>query len=115
MLTAVPTRWFSWDFTVTDGARTVATIDVSWWREQGTLTVDGVDHCVYREGMLSGEFILEAEGSVVARARKPSASKYPGATNSAAAISGSSARSASPLRRACARPCSFSGMSCWPW
>ena len=72
MLTAVPTRWFSWEFTVNDGPRAVATIDVSWWREQGTLTVGGVDHRVYREGMLSGDFILEAAGSVVARARKPS-------------------------------------------
>jgi hypothetical protein len=73
MLTAVPTRWFSWEFTVNDGPRSVATIDVSWWREQGTLTVGGVDHRVYREGMLSGDFILEVAGSVVARARKPSA------------------------------------------
>jgi hypothetical protein len=73
MLTAVPTRWFSWEFTVNEGSRSVATIDVSWWREQGTLTVGGVDHRVYREGMLSGSFILEAAGSVVARAMKPSA------------------------------------------
>jgi hypothetical protein len=73
MLTAVPTRWFSWDFTVTDGARTVATIDVSWWREHGTLTVAGVDHRVSRERMLSGDFILEAAGAEVARASKPSA------------------------------------------
>ena len=73
MLTAVPTRWFAWEFTVNDGPRPVATIDVSWWREQGTLTVGGVDHRVYREGMLSGSFILEAAGSVVARAMKPSA------------------------------------------
>lgn len=73
MMTAVPRRWFSWDFTVNDGPRSVATIDVSWWREHGTLTVAGVDHRVYRERMLSGDFILEAAGSVVARARKPSA------------------------------------------
>ena len=73
MLTAVPTRWFSWEFTVNDGPRTVATIDVSWWLEQGTLTVAGIEHRVYREGLLSGSFILEAAGSVVARATKPSA------------------------------------------
>jgi hypothetical protein len=73
MLIAAPRRWFSWDFTVTDGSRSVATIDVSWWREQGTLTIGGADHRVFREGMLSGDFVLEAAGSVVARACKPSA------------------------------------------
>ena len=73
MLTATPKRWFSWDFTIEEGDRPVASIDVSNWRERGTLTVDGVDHRVYREGMLTGDFILEAAGTVVARAQKPSA------------------------------------------
>ncbi|HTU99760.1 MAG TPA: hypothetical protein VMF13_04425 [Luteitalea sp.] len=73
MLTATPKRWFSWDFTIEEGDRQVAAIDVSSWRERGTLTVDGVDHRVYREGILTGDFILEAAGTVVARAEKPSA------------------------------------------
>lgn len=73
MLTAVPKRWFSWDFTVWDGDRSVASIDTSCWREQGILTVDGVDHRVHRERILSGDFILETAGVVVARAQKPSA------------------------------------------
>ncbi len=73
MLTAVPKQWFSWDFTVTDGSQAVAEIDISWWREKGVLTVHGVDYRVYREGMMSGDFILESAGSVLARAEKPSA------------------------------------------
>ena len=73
MLSLVPKKWFSWDFTVTEGARSVADIDISWWREQGVLTVQGVDHRVYRERMMSGDFILESGGSVLARAQKPSA------------------------------------------
>jgi hypothetical protein len=73
MLTAVPKQWFSWDFTVTEGSQAVADIDISWWREKGVLTVDGVDYRVYREGMMSGDFILESAGSVLARAQKPSA------------------------------------------
>jgi hypothetical protein len=73
MLTATPKQWFSWDFTVTEGARAVADIDISWWREKGVLHVQGVNYRVYREGMVSGDFILEAAGSVVVRARKPSA------------------------------------------
>lgn len=73
MLTVVPKQWFSWDFTVMEGSRAVAEIDISWWREQGVLTVQGVDYRVYREGMMSGDFILESAGSVLARAEKPSA------------------------------------------
>lgn len=73
MLTAVPQHWFSWDFTVMEGSLAVAEIDVSWWREKGILTVQGVDYRVYREGLMSGAFILESSGSVLARAEKPSA------------------------------------------
>jgi hypothetical protein len=73
MLTAVPKRWFSWDFTVMEGSQAVAEIDISWWRERGMLTVQGVNYRVYREGRMSGEFILESADSVMARAEKPSA------------------------------------------
>ena len=41
MLKLIPKSWFSWDFSVTDGASTIAEIDVSWWREKGVLTVHG--------------------------------------------------------------------------
>jgi len=73
MLTAIPKHWFSWDFTVQEGSRDVAKIDVSWWREKGTLTVQGKDYHVYREGVMSGLFVLESAGAVLARAEKPSA------------------------------------------
>ena len=73
MLTAAPKQWFSWDFTVAEGPQTVADIEISRWREKGVLTVQGVDYRVYREGMMSGDFILESAGSVLARAQKPSA------------------------------------------
>ena len=73
MLTAVPRHWFSWDFTVTERSQAIAELDISWWREKGVLTVQGVDYRVYREGVMSGDFILESAGSVLARANKPSA------------------------------------------
>ena len=44
-----------------------------WWREKGLLTVHGIDYMVYREGLTSGAFILELDGTVLARAEKPSA------------------------------------------
>jgi hypothetical protein len=72
VLNAIPRSWFSWSFAVLEGAQPVADIDVSWWREKGELTVQGSPYKVYREGVLSGAFILESAGSVLAQAKKPS-------------------------------------------
>jgi hypothetical protein len=47
-------------------------MDLSGWRETGTLTIDGVEHHVYREGRMSGDFVLERDGTVIVRAVKPS-------------------------------------------
>ena len=73
MLTVAPKHWSSWDFTVAEGSQAVADIDISWWREKGALTVQGVGYRVYRERAMSGNFILESAAAVVARAQKPSA------------------------------------------
>jgi hypothetical protein len=73
MLTAVPKSWFSWDFTVMDGAQPVGDIDMSCWREKGVLTVEGTDYRVYRDGVMAGDFILASDDKVLARAKKPSA------------------------------------------
>jgi hypothetical protein len=73
MLTAVPKNWFSWDFTVMDGSQAVAEIEVSSWREKGILTIQSVDYRVYKKSVMSGVFILESSGAVMARAKKPSA------------------------------------------
>jgi hypothetical protein len=72
-MTIDATHWYSWDFNVTEGDRAVAHLDVSAWREHGVLTIEGVAHRVYREGVGSGEFLLERDGIVLARATKPSA------------------------------------------
>src|SRR5215813_11058119 len=73
MLKLVPKSWFSWDFVITDGASPIAEIHVSWWREKGVLTVRGSTYDVYREGLISGAFLLESYGSIFSRAVKPSA------------------------------------------
>jgi hypothetical protein len=73
MLEVVPTRWFSWDFTISEGSRPVAEFDISWWRERGELTVHGSTFRVSRERMLSGDFLLESDRGILARATKPSA------------------------------------------
>lgn len=68
-----PRSCFSWNFEVLDDNDIVAHIDISGWREKGLLTVQGAEYPVYREGLMSGEFILESAGSTLARAWKPSA------------------------------------------
>jgi hypothetical protein len=73
MLQIAPVRWFSRDFTVSDGPQRIADIYISWWRERGELTVNGRTFRVSREGMFSGDFVLESTDGVVARASKPSA------------------------------------------
>jgi hypothetical protein len=72
LLTIEPKRWFSWDFTVSQGTRAIADIDISWWRERGELTIEGRTFRVTRDGMIGGDFVLESSDGVVARATKPS-------------------------------------------
>jgi hypothetical protein len=64
-------HWYSWDFTVMEGERQIASIAVSGWREKGVLTIEGVEYRVNREGVMSGDFLLERDGVVLARAIKP--------------------------------------------
>ena len=73
MLNAIPKHWFSWDFRVMDGTRQVAEMDLTFWRRKGTLSVEGIAYEVFREGLVSGAYVLEAGGAVAARAEKPSA------------------------------------------
>jgi hypothetical protein len=73
MLTAIPKGWFSKNYRVMDGALQVAEIDMSWWREEGRLEVEGATYKAYREKLMSGAFILEAAGTALARAEKPGA------------------------------------------
>jgi hypothetical protein len=68
----VPTNWYSWDFKVTDESRAVAGITLSHWREKGALTIGDSQYGMYREAPMSGAFILERAGTVLARAEKPS-------------------------------------------
>jgi hypothetical protein len=56
-----------------DNDTTVAIIDPSLLREAAELNIQGSTYRVYREGLMSGAFILESGGSILARAVKPSA------------------------------------------
>jgi hypothetical protein len=71
MLTAVPKSWFSWDFDIQDESRqSIAEVRLSNWLERGAISVPGMDCKVSRQSVL-GAFVLEQEGSILARAEKP--------------------------------------------
>jgi hypothetical protein len=72
-LALVPKAWYSWDFSVIGGNRTLAVLDLSAWRERADIMIDGGTHRVFREGAVSGDFIIERGGLKLARATKPSA------------------------------------------
>ena len=73
MLRAAPASWFSWNFVLSQDGEPVAEINLAWLREAGQLSVGAESYRVYREGVMSGAFVLEKDGVQLARAEKPSA------------------------------------------
>ena len=73
MLQLEPTRWFSWAFTVADDGKPLGTLDISAWRERGSVTVAAQTFTIHRKGFASSDFRLESGGTVMATATKPSA------------------------------------------
>lgn len=74
MMVGAP-HWYSLDFEVSEAKRHLAHAELSAWREKGTLTIGGIAHRVYPEG-LHGDFLLERDGRVLVRATKPSALRH---------------------------------------
>lgn len=72
-MSIVPERWYSWDFRVMSGDRTLAVLNLSSWRERAEITIGDVTHRVFRERAMGGDFVIEAGGRQLARATKPSA------------------------------------------
>ena len=72
MLEAAPRHFFSNDFVVSSSDRAFTTLDVSAWRERAEFELDGASHRLYREGFMSGAFVLDRAGTIIARATKPS-------------------------------------------
>lgn len=73
MLELVPRRISSRRYEVRRDGEPVAEISLSWFREAGTLHIDGVAHELSRTGLGFGAFTLTRGGAPVARAHKPSA------------------------------------------
>ena len=75
MLEAVPKNIFANNFYLQQQNRVLGEIDNSIWREKGQLELqEGKGtYLLYRERYFGGDFVLERNGTVVARASKPSA------------------------------------------
>lgn len=73
MLEAIPKGIFSYDFDLQQQNQLVGEVDTSLWREKARLELEDGPYLLYREGHFSGDFVLEHNGTVVARATKPSA------------------------------------------
>jgi len=73
VLQLVPESWLTWNYDLLDGDRLIAGIRVSSLPESGTFSIDGSSYSARRAGIFSGEYTLELNGQIIARAQKPSA------------------------------------------
>ncbi len=75
MLRLVPKHWVPWEFRLEDSAGVPrGEVALSSWRERGSVSVEGQQHRVARQGFV-GSFVLEGSGGILARADKVGAFK----------------------------------------
>lgn len=72
MIEAIPANLFCKSFHLLQQDKLVGEIDSSLWREQARVELEDGTYNLRREGFCSGDFYLEKDGHVVARAIKPS-------------------------------------------
>ena len=75
MLEAIPTNLFSKSVRLQQNDELVGEVDLSHWREKARLELPDGTYTLRREGFCSGDYLLERDGSVIARAAKPSVFK----------------------------------------
>ena len=73
MLEAIATGIFPLTFQLRRQNQLLGEFATSLWRGKGQLELEEGTYELYREGWFSGDFLLEHDGKVVARASKPSA------------------------------------------
>lgn len=71
MFRAIPKNVFSWNFSIWQGDRRIGELDFAWLRERGRLQIADTVFQLNRQGLWSGDFTLEHDGAVLARANKP--------------------------------------------
>lgn len=70
MLEAIPTDMFSGNFRLEQENKLVGELDPSIWRCKATLELEDGTYSLYREKLLGGDYLLEHNGTIVARASK---------------------------------------------
>jgi hypothetical protein len=73
ILEAIPKSIFSYNFHLQQENRPLGEVESSIWREKARLELQDGTYLLYRERYFSGDFVLERNGTIVARASKPSA------------------------------------------
>ena len=73
MITARPRNFVSRHFTLEAQGLTIAELDASRFKEAAVLTFEGETYRFYREGLFSGDFVLEKDGRPLLKATKLSA------------------------------------------
>ena len=73
MLEAIPAGIFSNRFRLEQENQLLGEFDPSIWREKALLELEDGTYQLYRERHFSGDFVLEHDGKIAARATKPSA------------------------------------------
>jgi len=69
------TNLFTWRFDVFEDGVSVAEIDLNLFKEGADLRIKDETFRFFREGLVSGAYVLEAYGREIARADKPSVFK----------------------------------------
>ena len=70
MLEAIPTNLFSYNFRLQQGNELVGEVDVSMFREKAQVELQDGSYTLRREGLWSGDYLLEKDDRVIARAAK---------------------------------------------
>jgi len=72
MLEAVPTNIFSSTFRVQQNDKLLGEVSASIWRDKARLELEDGTYDLYRVGQFGGDFVIEHDGKLLARATKPS-------------------------------------------
>lgn len=73
MIEARPRSFFSRHYSLEAAGQTIAELDASRFKEAAALTVEGAPYRLFREGLFSGDFVLEKDGRPLLKATKLSA------------------------------------------
>ena len=73
MIEARPRNFFSRHFSLVAAGQPIAELDASRFKEAAALTFEGEPYRFFREGLFSGDFVLEKDGRPLLRATKLSA------------------------------------------